>query len=183
MIKDFIEKINFDKKSDRLGPDCPFSHWKLYFKKSMQKICKSKFKYFADTAEFRPGAYAIICSQISIGANVIIRPNTMLFAGTKDSDNGDIVIEDNVMIGSGVHIYVQNHKYDIKEKNIIDQGYFSPKKVILCEGSWIGANSIILPGVTIGKCSVVGAGSVVTKSIPNNVVVVGNPAQIIKIID
>lgn len=180
MIKDFFEKRKFDMNSDRIGPDCPFTHWRLFFKKTMQALCKKKFKSFSDSAEFRPGAYAIRCSQISIGDNVIIRPNTMLFAGTKDGDNGDIVIGNDVMIGSGVHIYVQNHKYGMRDTSIIKQGYFPPKKVELSTGCWIGANSVILCGVTIGKNSVIAAGSIVTKSVPANCVYGGNPAKLIK---
>ncbi|WP_312364794.1 DapH/DapD/GlmU-related protein [Sphingobacterium sp.] len=91
-----------------------------------------------------------------------------------------IVIEDDVMIGSGVHIYVNNHKFDDITIPIIDQGYYPDLPVILKKGCWIGANTIILPGVTIGENSVVGAGSVVTKSIPKNVVAVGNPAKVLK---
>ena len=52
--------------------------------------------------------------------------------------------------------------------------------VILRKGCWIGANSIILPGVEIGENSVVGAGSIVTKSFPKGVVIAGNPAKLIK---
>lgn len=47
MINTIIKKYKFDKYSDRLGPDCPFTHWKLYFKNSMQELCKKKFKNFA----------------------------------------------------------------------------------------------------------------------------------------
>jgi acetyltransferase-like isoleucine patch superfamily enzyme len=54
------------------------------------------------------------------------------------------------------------------------------KKVIICDDVWIGANCIVLPGVTIGSGSVVAAGSVVTKDIPNNCIVGGIPAKIIR---
>lgn len=180
MIKTFFSKRLFDITADRLGPDCPFTHWRLYFKPTMQKICKNKFKKFAKNAEFRAGSYAITCSKISIGENVIIRPNTMLFADPRNDQDGDITIEKDVMIGSGVHIYVANHKFDIEGKNIISQGHYDAQSVVLEEGCWIGANSIILPGVTIGKKSVVGAGSVVTKDIPKYTVYAGNPATFIK---
>lgn len=180
MIKEILSKRNFDINSDRLGPDCPFTHWKLYFKSSMKKLCRKKFKYFSDSAEFRAGAYAVVCSKISLGKNVVIRPNTMLFADPREGDDGSITIEDDVMIGSGVHIYVGNHRYDMKDKNIIEQGHQLARNVHIREGCWIGANVIILPGVSIGKNSVVGAGSIVTKSFPENVVIAGNPAKIIK---
>ena len=80
LVLELINRISFWKKSDRIGPDIPWTHWRLHFKKTMQRLCKSKFLQFSDTAEFRPGAYAIVCSKIKIGERVIIRPNTMLFA-------------------------------------------------------------------------------------------------------
>ncbi|WP_353661121.1 acyltransferase [Hydrogenimonas sp. SS33] len=178
-IKSFFSKWSFDIRADRIGPDCPFTHWYLHFKPRMKKLCKKKFKYFADSAEFRAGAYAITCSKISIGENVVIRPQTMLFADPRSDQEGYIIIEKDVLIGSGVHIYVANHKFG-EQKNIIEQGHQRAKNVILKEGSWIGANAIILPGVTIGKNAVIGAGSIVTKSIPDGEVWAGNPARMIK---
>jgi acetyltransferase-like isoleucine patch superfamily enzyme len=145
----------------------------------MLKLCKSKFQEFADSAEFRPGAYAVGCSKIKIGNRVIIRPGVMLFAESNSLDNA-ITIEDDVMMGCGVHIYTNNHKFDNPDIPLIDQGYYPDEAVILKKGCWIGANAIILPGVSIGENSVVGAGSVVTKSVPDKVVAVGNPAKIIK---
>lgn len=180
MIRDFFNKIKFDINTDRLGPDCPFTHWQLYYKKTMQMLCKKKFKRFPDSAEFRAGAYAISCSKISLGENVIIRPNTMIFADPREDEGGSVIINNNAMLGSGVHIYVNNHRYNLPNKNIIDQGHTAPKTVILKEGCWLGANVVVLPGVTIGKNSVVGAGSIVTKDVPDRTVVAGNPAKIIK---
>ena len=183
ILKNILLKIKFDNSTDRIGPDCPGTHWRLFFKSSMRIMCKKKFAHFENSAEFRAGAYAITCSKIHIGENVTIRPNTMLFADPRKGDQGSIVIEDDVMIGSGVHIYVVNHSYDTKGTNIINQGHCVAKSVVLKEGCWVGANSILLPGVIVGKNSVVGAGSVVTKSIPNYCVVAGNPAKIIKMIE
>lgn len=64
----------------------------------------------------------ITCSKISLGNNVIICPNTMLFADPRKREGRKIIIEDNVMIGSGVHIYVANHRYDLKDIDIVEQG-------------------------------------------------------------
>jgi acetyltransferase-like isoleucine patch superfamily enzyme len=107
----------------------------------------------------------------------------MFFADTIIDLETSIVIEDDVMMGSGVQIYVNNHRFDIPNIPVIDQGYYRDEMVVLKQGCWIGANAIILPGVTIGINSVVGAGSIVTKSVPDGVLVVGSPAKIIKIID
>lgn len=181
LLNEIFKKRSFDIKSDRLGPDIPFTHWRLYFRPLMLKLCKIKFKNFSKSSDFRPGAYAISCSKISIGNRVVIRPGTMLFADSGINGEG-IVIEDDVLIGSGVHCYTGNHSFENVEEPIIDQGHSQSKGIIIKRGSWIGANSIILPGVTIGENAVIGAGAVVTKSIPPKVVAAGNPARVIKIL-
>lgn len=165
--------------ADRLGPDILFTHWRLHFKSTMLKLCKKKFMFFDKSAEIRPGVYIDYCSRIKIGKNVILRPTTMLF-GNKTAI---IDLQDNVMLGSGVHIYTGNHRFKRIDIPIIEQGSHEYKNVVVKEGAWIGANSIILTGVTIGKNSVVGAGSVVTKDVPDFSVVVGNPARVIKKLD
>ncbi len=181
LIIEFFQRIIFANKADRIGPDLFGTHWKLHFRSKMIKLCKKKFKYFADTADFRPGAYAIACSKISIGENVVIRPESMLFADPRPNGAG-IFIGDDVLIGSGVHIYVTNHKFADPNIPIIFQGHQDSERVVIKRGAWIGANAIILPGVTIGENSIVGAGSVVTKDTPDRVLVVGNPAKILRYI-
>ena len=86
------------------------------------------------------------------------------------------------MLGPGVHIYTNNHKFDNPSIPVFHQGDYPSKKVVLKKGCWIGANAILLPGVTIGENSVIGAGAIVTKSIPPRVLAAGNPAKIIKYI-
>jgi acetyltransferase-like isoleucine patch superfamily enzyme len=146
----------------------------------MRKLCEAKFKYFAKSAEFRPGAYAIGCSKISVGARVVVRPATMLFADPRRGLGGTITIEDDVLLGSAVHIYVNNHAFNDLSIPIIDQGHKPPSSVLIEQGAWIGAGAVILPGVGIGRNSVIGAGSVVTKSIPPMSVAAGNPAKVIR---
>jgi len=181
---EILDRLRFWHRVDRIGPDIPLTHWKLYYKSTMRELCSKKFYHFGEGAEFRPGAYAINCSRISIGENVIIRPGTFLFSDESPS-GGDIVVEDNVLMGAGVHIYTNNHLYVDSNKLIIDQGYPLQTKtdsVRLKIGCWIGAGSILLPGVTIGRGSVVGAGAVVTRSVPDFQVVAGVPAKLIKLI-
>lgn len=178
LLKEIYKKILFCKNADRIGPDMPFSHWKLYYKSSMLKFCKSKFKVFYNSSDFRAGAYAVHCSNISIGKNVVVRPLTMMFA----DEFAQIIVEDNVMMGAGVHFYVNNHKFDCRDIPLVEQGYYPSESIIVREGAWIGANCILLPGVTIGKNSVVGAGSVVTKSLPDFSIAAGCPARVIKYI-
>lgn len=176
LIKELYKKYLFCIRADRIGPDIPFTHWKLHFASSMRKLCKSKFRYFDDSADFRAGAYAVSCSNISVGKNVVVRPTTMIFA----DEFAQVTIENNVMIGAGVHFYVNNHKFDRCDIPLIEQGYYESKGIVIREGAWIGANAIILSGVEIGRNSVIGAGSVVTKSIADFSVAVGSPAKVIK---
>lgn len=176
MITEIIKRIKFCYKTDRIGPDIPFTHWKLYFNSTMKKLCKDKFLFFDDSAEFRSGAYAVYCSSIKIGKNVVIRPNTMLLA-----DESTIIdIQNNVMLGPGVQMYTDNHDFNDITRPIIEQEHYQLKNITIEKDSWIGANSIILTGVTIGEHSVIGAGSVVTKNIPSYCVAVGNPCKVIK---
>jgi len=179
MLKEYFLKLKWDKSADRIGPDLPFTHWRLYFSSQMLKLCTHKFKKFSNSSYFRPGAYAIGCSKIEIGERVVIRPDCKLF-GESDSLITSILIEDDVLVACGVHMYVNNHKFDNVEIPISYQGYYDDKPIILRRGCWIGANSIILPGVEVGCNSVIGANSVVTKSIPKGVVAAGNPAKIIR---
>lgn len=166
---------------NRIGPNRPFVHLILHSKFLMRRYFKKRLKHFGDKSEVRPYSYIIGLSRVHIGNGVAIRPATMIFAGDK-GDATNVRIDDNVLMGSGVHIYCTNHKYEDLTKEIINQGW-EVKPVHLKKGCWIGANATILPGVTIGEHSVVGAGSVVTKSVPPNTVVAGVPAKIIKRIE
>lgn len=113
-------------------------------------------------------------SQIIIGNNVGISGSTI--NATKS-----IIIEDNVLIGSGCIITdTDSHPiaYNDRIKNDMSKTHRSP--ILIKEGAFIGARSIILKGVIVGKHSIVGAGSVVSKDVPDNCIVAGNPAKVIK---
>ena len=181
-IQEIINRIDFWRSCDRIGPDILLTHWRLYFKSTMTELCKKKFKYFGEGAEFRAGSYAEACSKISIGNNVVIRPGSHLFADPTEGGGG-IEIEDQVLVGPGVHFYANNHKFSNPNRSIYEQGYPEPTKddsITLRSGCWIGAGVILLPGVEVGQNAVVGAGSVVTRSVPARVVFAGNPGKIIR---
>ena len=82
-------------------------------------------------------------------------------------------------IGQHVTISGLNHKYEDPSKAISEQG-ISTMPINIENDVWIGANSVVLPGVQIGNHSVIGAGSIITKDIPPYSVAVGNPARIVK---
>jgi acetyltransferase-like isoleucine patch superfamily enzyme len=173
------KRFRHEQAANRLGPDMPFTHWRLYIRSLAIELCRAKFARFDEGAEFRPGAFAIGCSNIKLGRRVVIRPQTMLFADM-DESGASIEIADNALVGSGVHIYVGNHQFNNPEIPIIDQGRIPSTSVLVDTGAWIGACAIILPGVTVGRNAVVGAGSVVTKPVEPATLVAGNPARLIR---
>ena len=121
--------------------------------------------------------------HIFIGDKVIINMNCTFV------DNNRIDIGSNVLIASNVQIYTATHSTKVSERMVqnwsegeeICRTYALPVKIE--DGVWIGGGAILLPGVIIGRNSVIGAGSVVTRSIPANCVAVGNPCRVIKQIE
>lgn len=114
--------------------------------------------------------------SISIGKNVLLAKNVFI------DYSGDVVIKDNVQITNGVVIETHHHAFHSdykKNPNIV-----TPSTLIIEEGAVIGSRAIILDSCNyIGKNARVGAGAVVTKDVPDNAVVVGVPAKVIKIIE
>ncbi|EGQ9146612.1 hypothetical protein GEZ23_17740 [Vibrio parahaemolyticus] len=92
-------------------------------------------------------------------------------------DDTYIYIGNSVMIGPNVTIATAGHPIEPDLRREVAQ-FNIP--VHIEDNVWIGANSVVLPGVTIGENSVIGAGSVVTKDIPSNVVAVGNPCRVLR---
>ncbi len=136
-------------------------------------------------SDFRTGHNVVVREGNVIGDNVSIGTNTVLEFGNKIGNNVRIhsncflemvSIGDDVFIGPNVVFTDDLHMPCPRYKDCVGG-------VIVMKGAKIGAGSIILPGVKIGKNAVIGAGSVVVKDVPENVVVVGNPAKVIKNVD
>ena len=111
--------------------------------------------------------------------NCFINRNCSFYIGY-GQNNQEIVIGDNVSIGMNVTFCCVSHKIADSECRAGEHEYNS---IIVKKGAWIGANVTILPGVIIGQGSVVAAGTLVKKDVPDNVVVAGVPAKIIKHLD
>ena len=92
---------------------------------------------------------------------------------------GPVCIGNNVNLAQGITVTALNHNFEDVTKRIDEQGV-STKPVVIGDDVWIGANAVILPGVTIGRHCVVAAGAVVTKDVPDNTLVGGVPAKVIK---
>ena len=106
------------------------------------------------------------------GKNIKIGKNVFINSGCRFQDQGGITIGDGSLIGHNVVLATINHDYNPKKRGMM---YLKP--IVLEENSWIGSNATILPGITIGENSIVAAGSVVTKDVPANTIVAGNPAK------
>ncbi len=116
------------------------------------------------------------CINNAVG-NVIIGDHTRI--GIHCTVIGPVTIGSHVNLAQGITVTALNHNFAETDKRIDEQGV-STKQVTISDDVWIGANAVILPGVTIGRHVVVAAGAVVTKDVPDNTVVGGVPAKVIK---
>lgn len=124
-----------------------------------------------NTTVFTP-LYINYGKHLSIGKNVFINFDCTFLT------LGGITIEDNVLIAPKVSLLSEGHPVAINQRHSLVPGHIHIKK-----NAWIGANATILPGVTIGENSIVAAGAVVSKNVPDNTIVGGIPAKFIKTIN
>ncbi len=126
-----------------------------------------------DTAEIEPPFYCDYGSNIELGAHVLFNFNCVVL------DVCRVRIGAHTLIAPSVQIFTAAHPMDALERRKHEFG----KPVDIGEDVWIGGGSIILPGVTIGSRTVIGAGSVVNRNIPEGVLAVGNPCRVVREID
>ena len=130
--------------------------------------------------KFSLGNYSVVesysCINNAVG-DVIISDHTRV--GLHNTIIGPVTIGSHVNLAQGITVTALNHNFSETDKRIDEQGV-STTPVAIDDDVWIGANAVILPGVSIGTHSVVAAGAVVTKDVPPHSLVAGVPAKIIK---
>ena len=117
-------------------------------------------------------------ANFGTGKGICLGDNSSL--GINCKVRGPLVIGKDVMMGPNCIIITSNHCSSDTSVHMFEQGYDEPKQVTINDDCWIGTNVVILPGVTIGQGSIIGAGAVVTKDVPPYSIVGGVPAKVIK---
>jgi len=146
----------------------PFSRLRYYYFRTRLQRCDGMFESMAGISLFSP-------ERISLGKNVGIGKDSTIDAG----DGGIIAIGSNCQIGPFVLIRAADHRFDNPDIPICEQGH-SPGTIVIEDDCWIAGHVTVTRNVRIGKGSVIGANSVVTRDIPPYSVAAGNPAVIIR---
>ena len=134
------------------------------------KIVKELFGK-SENAFLNPPFYCDYGSHIEVGKNLFMNYNCMII------DVAKVTIGDNCMFAPNVAIYTAGHPvHPVTRNSLYEYGV----EVTIGDNVWIGGNSVVLPGVHIGSNTVIGAGSVVTKDIPDWVIAAGNPCKVIR---
>ena len=116
------------------------------------------------------------CINNAVG-DVVIGDHTRI--GLHNTIIGPVTIGSHVNLAQGITVTALNHNFEAPERRIDEQGV-STQQVTIGDDIWIGANAVVLPGVTVGNHCVIAAGAVVTKDVPPHSLVAGVPAKIIK---
>ncbi len=141
-------------------------------------ILKELFAEIGENVRVNTPFYTDFGCHTYIGNDIVININCTFL------DASEIKIGNRVLIGPDTKIYTTFHPKSSAERFVLSEkgNYFltQSKPVTIGDNTWIGGNVTILPGVCIGNNTVIGAGSVVTKDVPDNVIAVGNPCKVIK---
>ncbi len=133
-------------------------------------IIKELFSKVGNIFDIMPNFYCDYGFNIEIGNNFYSNHNLVILDANK------VTFGNNVKIGPNCGFYTSSHPFDIETRRKLEFA----KPIKIGNDVWIGGNVCVLPGVTIGDNTIIGAGSVVTRDIPSNVVAVGNPCKVIK---
>lgn len=164
--EDIREKWNYaQKKTFEFNRSLP--HDRIF----RENIIRTLFKKTEEKFKITPPFNCDYGCNISIGNNFYSNFNLIIL------DVAEVIIGDNVLIGPNVGIYTAGHPIHYEMRNT---GYEYGIKIEIGNNVWIGGNVVVNPGVKIGDNVVIGSGSVITKDIPKDVIVAGNPAKIIR---
>ena len=110
--------------------------------------------------------------NLRVGTGSIVSPNARLWL------DGPITLGRNVTIGPSALLCTATHRIGGPSRRM--QPNVAPRPIVIEDGAWIGLGAMILPGVRVGRGAIVGAGAVVTRDVPENVIVAGNPAAVVR---
>ena len=134
-------------------------------------MARAIINQFSEDANIIPPFACSYGSNISVGEATVINHSGVFI------DSGKINIGAHALIGPKSLLNCSLRPYDAKAR---DNGMAKAAAINIGDGAWLGGKVTVLPGVSIGKHSVIGSGSVVTHDIPNDVVAVGNPCKIVR---
>ena len=186
-LKELLKHFN---NGDTVGEDWDVIELMRYYSREAQKITME-----INTSFHEPDELAELMSKLTgkpvganfglfppfytdFGKNIHIGNNVFINAGCKFQDQGGIYIGDGALIGHGVVLATLDHDLDPAKRQQLH-----PAPIRIGKGVWIGANATVCKGVTIGDNAIVAAGAVVTGDVPDNVIVGGVPAKVIKQIE
>lgn len=135
------------------------------------RMAKAIVKEFGENANIIPPFTCDYGCNVKVGDNTVINHSGIFL------DTNEINIGKHALIGPKSGLYGAIHPFDVEARN---EGIEKAKTINIGDGAWLGGKVTVVPGVSIGKNSVIGAGSVVTKDIPDDVVAVGNPCRVIR---
>jgi maltose O-acetyltransferase len=133
-------------------------------------LLRELFGHVGEGAGIQPPFYCDYGRHITVGTNVFFNFNCVVL------DVCRVTIGDSAMFGPAVQIYTATHPFDAALRRREEFG----KPVVIGDDVWVGGGAIICPGVTIGARAVIGAGSVVTRDVPADVVAAGNPCRVLR---
>jgi maltose O-acetyltransferase len=136
-----------------------------------QTILRQLLGQIGQNSMIEPPFYCVYGQHIHMGDHVYLNVLCTIL------DCNEVRIGDHVMIGPHVQIYTAAHVLQAESRI---QGWEVAKPIVIEDNVWLGGGAILLPGVRIGRNAVVGAGAVVPRSVPENTVVAGNPARVIR---
>ena len=183
-LEELLQHFN---NGDTLGEDPEVIQLMRYYSREAQKITMEINTVYHEPEELSDLFSKLIGKRVGegfglfppfytdFGKNITIGRNVFINAGCKFQDQGGIVIDDGALIGHAVVLATLNHDMDPAKRQQLH-----PAPIRIGKNAWIGANATVCAGVTIGDGAVVAAGAVVISDVPENAVVGGVPAKLIK---